>query len=140
MFNGFALATVIGLPAGTLIGEAFGWRATFALVAVLSAIGLGGLVWWCPPIAPTPRDRIGPMTPDRRVVTALAVALAMFGLALRDLPSALVSVFALGASTFVIVPLVQTWLMERVGPARVTLAPRRASARQTAAAQLCDAA
>ena len=36
VFAGFALATVIGLPVGSLVGQAYGWHATFVLVAVLS--------------------------------------------------------------------------------------------------------
>ena len=50
VFNGFALATVLGLPLGTLVGHAFGWRATFALVAVLCGAGLAGILWFCPPV------------------------------------------------------------------------------------------
>ena len=36
VFGGFALATVIGLPLGTLVGQAYGWHATFVLVAALA--------------------------------------------------------------------------------------------------------
>ncbi|HEX5542445.1 MAG TPA: MFS transporter [Micromonospora sp.] len=50
VFNGFALATVIGLPVGTLIGQEYGWRATFVLVALLSAAGLAGVLAFCPEI------------------------------------------------------------------------------------------
>lgn len=33
-----SLAMIIGIPAGTLIGQALGWRATFALIAAFSLI------------------------------------------------------------------------------------------------------
>ena len=34
---GSALATVLGLPLGRLVGQTFGWRATFALIALIAA-------------------------------------------------------------------------------------------------------
>jgi MFS transporter, DHA1 family, inner membrane transport protein len=43
VFAGFALATVLGLPLGTLVGAAYGWHATFVLVAALSGAGLVGV-------------------------------------------------------------------------------------------------
>jgi MFS transporter, DHA1 family, inner membrane transport protein len=48
VFNGFALATVIGLPIGTLIGQAAGWHAAFWLVAILSGAGLVGVLAYGP--------------------------------------------------------------------------------------------
>jgi DHA1 family inner membrane transport protein len=50
VFNGFALATVIGLPVGTLVGQAYGWHAAFVLVAILSAAGLAGVLAFCPEV------------------------------------------------------------------------------------------
>ncbi|NUS63381.1 MAG: MFS transporter [Saccharothrix sp.] len=43
MFTGLTLATVVGVPGGTLIGQATDWRVTFALVAVLGVVGLLGV-------------------------------------------------------------------------------------------------
>jgi predicted MFS family arabinose efflux permease len=39
VFLGWSLASVLGLPLHSYIGESFGWRWAFALVAVLSALG-----------------------------------------------------------------------------------------------------
>ena len=39
MSLGSAMATVLGLPLGRIIGQALGWRATFALIGVL-AVGV----------------------------------------------------------------------------------------------------
>lgn len=41
MFTGLALANILGVPGGTAIGQAFGWRATFWAV---SAIGVGAAI------------------------------------------------------------------------------------------------
>ena len=38
MFTGLTVATVTGVPLGTFIGQAFGWRATFLGVALLGVI------------------------------------------------------------------------------------------------------
>ncbi|WP_226659218.1 MFS transporter [Pseudalkalibacillus hwajinpoensis] len=40
MFTGLTVATVTGVPLGTFIGQAFGWRATFLGVAILGVIGI----------------------------------------------------------------------------------------------------
>ncbi|MFC0524824.1 MFS transporter [Pontibacillus salicampi] len=40
MFTGLTVATVTGVPLGTFIGQTFGWRATFAGVALLGVIGI----------------------------------------------------------------------------------------------------
>ena len=43
MFTGLTLANVLGVPFGTFIGQEFGWRATFWIVAVLGVISVAGL-------------------------------------------------------------------------------------------------
>jgi predicted MFS family arabinose efflux permease len=43
VLSGLTVATAIGVPLGTLIGQAVNWRITFAIVAVLGAIALAGL-------------------------------------------------------------------------------------------------
>jgi MFS transporter, DHA1 family, inner membrane transport protein len=40
MFTGLTVATVTGVPLGTFIGQAFGWRATFWVVAGLGVIAI----------------------------------------------------------------------------------------------------
>src|SRR3954469_20060548 len=50
VFAGFALATVIGLPVGSLVGQAYGWHAAFVLVAVLAGTGFVGVLAFCPRI------------------------------------------------------------------------------------------
>lgn len=48
MFTGLTLANVLGVPFGTFIGQEFGWRATFWIVAVLGVISLAGLTLLLP--------------------------------------------------------------------------------------------
>ena len=38
VFSGFSIASVVGVPAGTWVANTFGWRVTFALVSVLTAV------------------------------------------------------------------------------------------------------
>ncbi|MEX3630461.1 MAG: MFS transporter [Burkholderia sp.] len=38
VFGGVSLATVLGIPAGTLLGEHAGWRAVFAALTILSLV------------------------------------------------------------------------------------------------------
>jgi MFS transporter, DHA1 family, inner membrane transport protein len=40
VFAGSSLATVLGLPAGTWLGQHFGWRIPFAVVVLVSLAGL----------------------------------------------------------------------------------------------------
>jgi DHA1 family inner membrane transport protein len=187
VFNGFALATVIGLPVGSLVGHAYGWHATFVLVAVLCAAGLAGVLAFCP-VVPVhdsgslyrdlrslyrPAILLGLLTtllaltgfvtvftyvgPVLREVTGLrpgwaSAAFLVYGLGTvagsalagrvrppaiaRTLPvplavlaavmvaqgatmrypgPAVVSLFVMGVAAFVVVPLVQTWLMIHAG-------------------------
>jgi predicted MFS family arabinose efflux permease len=46
--SGMTVATVLGVPLGTWIGNDFGWRATFILVAVLGTAALAGLFFGLP--------------------------------------------------------------------------------------------
>ncbi|AKG36333.1 MFS transporter [Paenibacillus durus] len=42
MFTGLTVATIAGVPLGTYIGQHYGWRATFGVVAALGLIALVG--------------------------------------------------------------------------------------------------
>lgn len=47
MFTGLTAANVLGVPFGTLLGQALGWRSTFwaiAVIGVVAAIGVAALV------------------------------------------------------------------------------------------------
>ncbi|WP_374517789.1 MFS transporter [Undibacterium squillarum] len=48
MFTGLTVALVTGVPLGTLIGQHFGWRASFLAVSVLGAIAFFGSLLFVP--------------------------------------------------------------------------------------------
>jgi DHA1 family inner membrane transport protein len=50
---GITVANILGVPAGTWIGNAFGWRATFWAIAALGAVALAALALWIPRSQPT---------------------------------------------------------------------------------------
>jgi DHA1 family inner membrane transport protein len=55
MFTGLTVATVIGVPLGTLLSQHFGWRLTFLAVALVGLIGLIGVATLVPE-QPAPQD------------------------------------------------------------------------------------
>lgn len=53
--GGLTVATVIGLPAGTLLGQRLGWHSAFWAVAILSAISMLAIIALVPSVAPGQR-------------------------------------------------------------------------------------
>jgi DHA1 family purine base/nucleoside efflux pump-like MFS transporter len=54
IFMGLSASLVLGVPLGTIIGENFGWRMTFVLVAVLSVLSILGIIKFLPKVPPQP--------------------------------------------------------------------------------------
>ncbi len=52
MFSGLTLANVLGVPAGTALGQAFGWRSTFWALIPIGLIAAWGLMYALPSQAP----------------------------------------------------------------------------------------
>ncbi|MGC4941730.1 Cmx/CmrA family chloramphenicol efflux MFS transporter [Kribbella sp. DT2] len=52
--GGLTIATIIGLPAGTLIGQHLGWRAAFWAVALMSSLAMIGVLRTIPAGRPDP--------------------------------------------------------------------------------------
>ncbi len=65
MFTGLTLANVLGVPLGTAIGQAFGWRSTFWVVTAIGVVTIAGL------IAALPRDRQEEQSSILREIAAL---------------------------------------------------------------------
>jgi predicted MFS family arabinose efflux permease len=57
--SGITVATVIGVPLGTMIGNQFGWRATFVMVAALGAVALAGVLYGVPRGLPNSTATLG---------------------------------------------------------------------------------
>lgn len=58
VISGFATASALGLPLGTLLGQAVGWRGSFAAVVGIAAVVLVAAVIVLPSV-PTPRESRG---------------------------------------------------------------------------------
>ncbi|HEY6540748.1 MAG TPA: MFS transporter [Ktedonobacteraceae bacterium] len=74
--SGLNVATVLGAPLGTWIGEHFGWRLSFTLVAGLAGIAFLFLVLFRLPksatlASPSLKERLSPITHPRVVLTLL---------------------------------------------------------------------
>lgn len=54
MFSGLTLANVVGVPAGTAIGHAFGWRWTFVCIAPIGILAIIGILLLVPKMAAQP--------------------------------------------------------------------------------------
>jgi len=65
MFTGLTLANVLGVPLGTAIGQAFGWRSTFWVVTAIGIVTIAGL------IAILPRDKQEEQSSILREIAAL---------------------------------------------------------------------
>ena len=65
MFTGLTLANVLGVPLGTAIGQAFGWRSTFWVVTAIGVLTIFGL------IAILPKDRQEEQSSILREIAAL---------------------------------------------------------------------
>ncbi|MGI4815323.1 MAG: MFS transporter [Janthinobacterium lividum] len=77
MFTGLTLANVLGVPAGTAIGQALGWRATFWVVSVIGVVAALALLRWLPNNIETPRTGLARefrVLADRRVLLVLALS------------------------------------------------------------------
>lgn len=100
---GVSAATVLGVPAGALLGTLAGWRAAFGLTGVLAAVVLLVQIWLLPAMPPArairPRDLLTPLTRRMAQVGLLAVLFLVAGhfAAYTYLKPLLLQVFELGA-------------------------------------------
>jgi len=58
MFTGLTLANVLGVPLGTALGQAYGWRAPFWAVAVMGGASIIGLIVVLPKSETAPKSNI----------------------------------------------------------------------------------
>ncbi|AXE75772.1 MFS transporter [Streptomyces atratus] len=80
MFMGLTVANIVGVPGGTYIGQAAGWRVTFVIVAALGVIGFLGVAKLVPetgrPDSVTVRTEFAAF---RNVQVWLAMAMTVLG-------------------------------------------------------------
>jgi DHA1 family inner membrane transport protein len=74
MFAGLTLANVLGVPFGTALGEALGWRDTFWAVVIIGFAAAFALYAWLPRNMPTPRLQL---IQEARTLGSMQVILAM---------------------------------------------------------------
>jgi len=78
LFGGVSVATVVGVPAGTWVGQHLGWRWSFAVLAAAGAVALVALAATLPPDRTRLVDPTGPGSqPDRRRFSALIAMTAL---------------------------------------------------------------
>lgn len=108
MFGGLTLANVLGVPFGTAIGEAFGWRETFYIVAGIGVLAALALYAWLPrqlPIAAMNLAHEARALKRPQVILAMAISVVS--------SASLFSVFTY------ITPILET--VTRISPHGVTL-------------------
>ncbi|MFF3910173.1 MFS transporter [Streptomyces sp. NPDC001848] len=80
MFMGLTVANIVGVPGGTYIGQALGWRVTFAVVAALGIIGLLGVAKLVPEMGKPETDSLrNEFAAFRNVQVWLAMAMTVLG-------------------------------------------------------------
>jgi DHA1 family inner membrane transport protein len=82
MFAGLTLANILGVPAGTALGEAFGWRATFLAVVGIGLISVAAIALLVPSDVAPPSG--GGLRGELRVLGKPQVWLAMLIAALTS--------------------------------------------------------
>jgi DHA1 family inner membrane transport protein len=80
MFTGLTMATVLGVPAGTFVGQQLGWRATFLIIAGLGVLGFLGVTTLVPQDERPGQARIRrELAAFRNPQVLLAMAMTVFG-------------------------------------------------------------
>lgn len=82
VMTGLTVATVIGVPVASWLGQGFGWRSAFGLVVVIGLLTLTAIALWLPNIGAThassPLTELGALKRPQ-VWLALAVGMVGFG-------------------------------------------------------------
>jgi DHA1 family inner membrane transport protein len=80
MFTGLTIANIVGVPLGTFVGQAVGWRITFAGVAGLGVVGLLGIAKLVPALPrPEGAHLRRELAAFRNVQVVLAMTMTVLG-------------------------------------------------------------
>ncbi len=59
VFMGVSASLVLGIPIGLMLGNAFGWRAPFIMISILTLVSMAGVFFFLERMAPKPSIPIG---------------------------------------------------------------------------------
>lgn len=79
MFTGLTLANILGVPIGTFIGQAYGWRSTFWTITVIGLIALIGIAVLVPKVEATSSSLKQELGVLRRPAVYVALLMTTFG-------------------------------------------------------------
>ena len=82
VFLGLTIANVVGVPLGTLLGQAAGWRATFGVVGLIGLVAVAGIAAFVPAAAPAATGKGAlrtEMATLRHPQVVLSLAAVIFG-------------------------------------------------------------
>lgn len=82
MFTGLTIANVLGVPAGTWIGQQFGWHATFGVIAAIGLVAIAAVLTMLPPLPSHQRVDVraeARSLRDVQVVLAMVMTILGFG-------------------------------------------------------------
>ncbi|WP_267201946.1 MFS transporter [Limosilactobacillus kribbianus] len=80
VFAGFSIASVIGIPIGTVISTTFSWHDSFWMITVLTIFVFAGLVWLVPRDTPQFKSTLGKqfaLLKDSRVILGVVFIVAI---------------------------------------------------------------
>lgn len=79
LFGGLTVANVVGVPLGTWVGQAVGWRATFALVAVIGVLTIAAVAAAVPTVRTTDGSLGSQLAAFRRSQVWLTLLITVVG-------------------------------------------------------------
>lgn len=80
VFAGFSIASVIGIPIGTVISTTFSWHDSFWMITILTIFVFAGLVWLVPRDTPQFKSTLGKqfaLLKDGRVILGVIFIVAI---------------------------------------------------------------
>lgn len=80
VFAGFSIASVIGIPIGTVVSTTFSWHDSFWLISLLTLIVFACLIWLMPRDTPQVQSAIRKqftLLADRRVITGVVFVICV---------------------------------------------------------------
>ncbi|MFD6211328.1 MFS transporter [Peribacillus sp. NPDC060253] len=80
VFMGVSASLVLGVPIGLMLGNAFGWRAPFIMISILTLVSMAGVFFFLERMAPKPSIPIGRQLrtlKNRKILLAQATSFVM---------------------------------------------------------------